>query len=186
MPVREALRELHGEGLVLIEPNRGARVQSLHLGFVEDIFDIRSAIETMLARRAAERRREEHLRRLSVAAARIEDLVTAGDYAAVPAVNREFHAAVNDAAGNPGALSIVDRHWLLMAALWSRYGTDEGRFNSVIDDHRRMVRAIERRDSASAATFMGAHIERAKQDLLDRMAGTPEGKGLLAREGHNA
>jgi DNA-binding GntR family transcriptional regulator len=54
----------------------------------------------------------------------------------------------------------------------------------VIDDHRRMVRAIERRDSASAATFMGAHIERAKQDLLDRMAGAPEGGGLQAREGH--
>ena len=55
MPIREALRELHGEGLVIIEKNRGARVREFHQGLVEDLFDIRSAIETMLARRAAER-----------------------------------------------------------------------------------------------------------------------------------
>ena len=181
MPVREALRELHGEGLVVIEPNRGARVQSLHLGFVEDIFDIRSAIETMLARRAAERRSEDHLRRLRAAAEKIEHLVSAGDFDAVPEVNREFHAAVNDAAGNPGALSIVDRHWLLMAALWTRYGADEGRFHSVIDDHRDIARAIQRGDATSAATFMGAHIERAKHGLLDRMAASPA-TGNQARE----
>lgn len=173
MPVREALRELHGEGLVVIEPNRGARVQSLHLGFVEDLFDIRSAIETMLARRAAERRQPEHLAQLKAIEDRLEALVAAGDYLAVPAVNRDFHAAINDAAGNPGALSIVDRHWLLMAALWQQYGTEEGRFQSVTDDHRQLIRAIERGDGTSAATFMGAHIERAKHDLLDRMAARP-------------
>src|SRR6478735_7628995 len=69
MPVREALRELHGEGLVIIEPNRGARVRSFHIGFVEDLFDLRSAIETMLARRACERRTDVHLGQMAEAQA---------------------------------------------------------------------------------------------------------------------
>src|SRR3954451_3898009 len=68
MPVREALRVLHGEGLVVIEPNRGARVRPIYRGFIEDVFDVRCAIETMLARRAAERRTPAHLVRLRGAA----------------------------------------------------------------------------------------------------------------------
>jgi DNA-binding GntR family transcriptional regulator len=169
MPVREALRELHGEGLVVIEPNRGARVRPIHITFVEDLFDIRSAIETMLARRAAERRTEEHMRGLREAEADLEALVAAGDYTAVPRVNRAFHGLINDAAGNPGALAMVDRHWLLVAALWHRYGHDD-RFHGVVDDHRHLLQAIERRDAMSAAMIMGAHIEKAKHGLLTRMA----------------
>jgi DNA-binding GntR family transcriptional regulator len=170
MPVREALRELHGEGLVVIEPNRGARVRSLHRRFVEDMFEIRSAVETMLARRAAERREPVHIERLREAERQLEFCVQGGDFAAVPAHNRDFHAAINDAAGNPGALEIVERHWLLMPALWNQFGIEEGRFPVVIDDHRQLIRAIERRDATSAAVLMGAHIERAKHDLLDRFA----------------
>ena len=54
MPVREALRELQGEGLVQIEPNRGARVRSIDSSFVENLFEIRTALEVMLVRRAAD------------------------------------------------------------------------------------------------------------------------------------
>jgi len=159
---------------VIIEPNRGARVRPVHMTFVEDLFDIRSAIETMLARRASERRTDDHLKGLRAAQGQLEDLVAANDLLAVPRANHAFHAVINDAAGNPGALSMVDRHWLLVAALWQRYGYDEGRFHGVIDDHRHMVRAIERRDATSAAMLMGAHIEKAKHDLLARIAGDPK------------
>ena len=170
MPVREALRILHGEGLVVIEPNRGARVRPLHRGFVEDLFDVRSAIETMLARRAAERRTTAQIGQLREVEEELERRVASGDFASVPESNRHFHGIINDAAGNPGAISIVDRQWLLMAALWQQFGVEEGRFSVVIDDHRQLIRAIERGDATSASVLMGAHIERAKHDLLDRFA----------------
>lgn len=180
MPVREALRELHGEGLVIIEPNRGARVRPVHIGFVEDLFDVRSAIETMLARRAAERHTEEDIRALNEAQGAFEERVAAGDFVSVPRANNRFHGVINDAAGNPGALSLVDRHWLLVAALWQRYGYEGEWFEIVIDDHRHIMRAIERRDSSAASMLMGAHIEKAKHRLLERMAADPKpdiGKG---------
>jgi DNA-binding GntR family transcriptional regulator len=170
MPVREALRELHGEGLVIIERNKGARVRPIHLGFVEDVFDVRSAVETMLARRACERRTKAHIADLLSAEGELETLVEARDYTAVPRVNRRFHSIINEAAGNPGALSLVDRHWLLVAALWQRYGQDTERFHGVIDDHRHMIKAIERGDATSASALMGAHIEKAKHGLIERMA----------------
>jgi DNA-binding GntR family transcriptional regulator len=170
MPVREALRVLHGEGLVVIEPNRGARVRPIYRGFIEDVFDVRCAIETLLARRAAERRTSAHLVRLRAAAERLESLVADGEHAGVPLANREFHTAINDAAGNPGALPIVDSHWLLLAALLKRYGYGDERFPRVIEEHQHLIYAIERQDAHSAALLMGAHIEKAKNNLLRRAA----------------
>jgi len=172
MPVREALRVLHGEGLVVIEPNRGARVRPIYRGFIEDVFDVRCAIETMLARRAAERRSAAQLARLRGAAERLEALVAEGAIASVPLANREFHATINDAAGNPGALPIVDSHWLLLSALLKRYGYGDERFPRVIEEHQHLIQAIERQDAHSAALLMGAHIEKAKNNLLRRAAQT--------------
>ncbi len=168
MPVREALRVLHGEGLVVIEPNRGARVLTVHPGFIQDLFDMRIALETMLARRAAERRSNDHLRRLRRAEEELEALIEAGEFGVVAEANRRFHTVINDAAGNPGALVIVDRHWLLLSALLRRYGYGENRFPRVIDDHRHIIHSITRRDAAAAAALMGAHIEKAKNNLLQR------------------
>ena len=166
MPIREALRILHGEGLVVIEPNRGAHVRPIYRGFIEDLFDMRAAIETMLARRAAERRTDLHVQRLEAAATKLEVHVEAGRFDDVPLANREFHAVINDAAGNPGALPIVDSHWLLLAALLKRYGYDDVRFARVIDEHQHLIRAIARGDGHSAATLMGAHIEKGNISVL--------------------
>jgi DNA-binding GntR family transcriptional regulator len=174
MPIREALRVLHGEGLVVIEPHRGARVRPIYRWFIEDEFDVRGAIETMLARRAAERRSERHLLQLRDAAATLEGRVAAGNYASVALANRAFHAVINDAAGNPGALPIVDNHWLLLAALLKRYGYEDDRFQRVIDEHRHLIHAIERRDAHSAAVLMGAPIEQGKNNLLRRAAEDPQ------------
>jgi DNA-binding GntR family transcriptional regulator len=173
MPIREALRVLHGEGLVVIEPNRGARVRPIYRGFIEDVFDVRCAIETMLARRAAERRTPRHLAQLREAEAKLEAMVASGEHASVALANREFHRVINDAAGNPGALPIVDNHWLLLHALLQRYGYGEERFTRVIDEHQHLIHAIERRDAHSVEMLMGAHIEKAKNNLLRRAAEDP-------------
>src|SRR5947207_12786453 len=53
MPVREALRQLEGEGLVVLTPNRGARVRAVDIGFVRNSFDLRIPFEGLIARRAA-------------------------------------------------------------------------------------------------------------------------------------
>lgn len=181
MPVREALRVLHGEGLVIIEPNKGARVLTVHPGFIEDLFDMRAALETMLARRAAERRTQEHFDKLRRAEDDLEALVEKRDFASVAEANRRFHTVINDAAGNPGALVIVDRHWLLLSALLRRYGHGEERFQRVIDDHQHIIHSIERRDAAGAAALMGAHIEKAKNNLLRRAS-----ENIAAADGDDA
>lgn len=181
MPVREALRELHGEGLVVIEHNRGARVRTVDSSFVENIFDIRSAVETMLASRAAERRTPEHLVRLDAIETRLEDRIAAADYPAVLEANRDFHGVINEAAANPEAVQMAGLHWMMLAALWDRFGYRETRFAGVANDHRHLIQALASRDAAATSAIMSAHVSKAKLDLLQQMreAGEPSPERAL-------
>ena len=173
MPVREALRQLQGEGLVVQLPNRGARVRAVDVDFVRNIFDLRIALEAMLARRAAEHIRPQDLAALEDVQRGFEVCVSEKDFTGALAANRKFHRIINEAAGNPEALQILDRHWRLIAALWNVYGYGEERAAGVISDHHQMVRAFAARDAEVAACLAMAHAAKAKQELIARMMRKP-------------
>jgi len=170
MPVREALRELQGEGLVVIEPNRGARVRTIDANFVDNLFEIRIAIEVMLIRRAAQRCRPSDIDELRAIEKDLEREIGARNYAAVVAQNQAFHTTINRIADNVDALPIVDKHWLLLAALWRTFGYGEARFAGVANDHRHLIAALAAHDADAAALIMGAHSNKAKLVLQERVA----------------
>lgn len=169
MPIREALRELHGEGLVIIEPNRGARIRAVDMSFVENFFDNRCALEVVLTRRAAHLMDPPLIAELRRAAAELEALMEKRDVSAVLVANRAFHRRIYERAGNPEAIAIFERHWPLIAALWGRYGYGADRFAGEADDHRHIIMALEDRDSEAAAALMTAHVLKAKQEMMRRM-----------------
>lgn len=169
MPVREALRELQGEGLVVIEPNRGARVRTIDASFVENLFEIRTALEVMMVRRAAARCTPQDIAELRAIEETLEQHVASGDHARVVAENRRFHQAINRCANNVDALPIIDRHWMLLAALWRNYGYGAARFTGVANDHGHLINALAAHDQEAAAVLMGAHATKAKLELLARI-----------------
>lgn len=170
MPVREALRELQGEGLVVIEPNRGARVRTIDARFVENLFEIRTALEVMMVRRAAQRSTPNDIAELRTLEDVLERHIASGDHAAVVAENRRFHQTINRIADNVDALPMVDRHWMLLAALWRNFGYGAARFAGVANDHRHLIAALEAHDQEAASMIMGAHATKAKLELLARVA----------------
>ncbi|MCA0423200.1 MAG: GntR family transcriptional regulator [Proteobacteria bacterium] len=174
MPVRESLGRLHGEGLVVIEQNRGARVRNIDERFVENLFDIRAALESMLAMRGALRRSQDDIAKLRLEQEQLEAFISLRDYPAILEANRRFHKILNDAAGNDEALTLADRHWYLIASLWKQYGYREERFVGVISDHRQLIEAVERKDGSAAGAIMQAHVIKSKYDLLKmfRASGT--------------
>jgi DNA-binding GntR family transcriptional regulator len=173
MPVREALRQLQGEGLVVQTPNRGARVRAVDVDFVRNIFDLRIAIEAMLARRAAERIEPQDVAALETVQRSFEACIEAKDFAGALAANRAFHRIINGAANNPEASALLDRHWRLIAALWNVHGYGEERAAGVISDHHQLIRAFATRDTDVAACLAMAHAAKAKQELIARMLRKP-------------
>jgi DNA-binding GntR family transcriptional regulator len=175
MPVRDALRQLQGEGLVELNPNRVARVRQVDIEFVRNLFDIRVAIEAMLTRRAAERIRAGDVDRLQAAA----DAYEAADPADVQSVldaNRAFHNIINAVAGNAEAAEILHRNEQLVTALWHRHGHSPAQKSASAGEHRQIVAALRNNDADSAACFAMAHAARAKLELLRKaMAGERAG-----------
>lgn len=173
MPVREALRQLQGEGLVVQAPNCGARVRAVDVDFVRNIFDLRIVIESMLARRAAERIKPKQVAALDAVQRTLETCIAARNFAGALTANRDFHRIINEAAGNPEASALLDRHWRLIAALWNVYGYGEERAPGVISDHHQMIKAFVARDAEVAACLAMAHAAKAKQELIARMLRQP-------------
>jgi DNA-binding GntR family transcriptional regulator len=169
MPVREALRQLEGEGLVVLTPNRGARVRAVDVEFARNIFDLRIAIEAMLTRRAAERIGADAVARLEAIEAQYEVRARQHDFDALLPLNREFHDVINDAANNPEAAKVLERHWHVIAALWNVHGYGERRVAGVISDHRQIIEALGTHDAEVAACLAMAHAAKAKQALIARM-----------------
>lgn len=170
MPVREALRSLVGEGLVVSETNKGARVVDVDRRHIEHLFTIRIAVEVALARQAA----------LSIAAVELGAVagleeerlacVASGEYAQGVAINQRFHRRIYEAAGNADGLALLDRHWLLLAAIWSRYGYRPERLAGVASDHDHILRALAERDAEAAGMMTAAHVIKTRHDMLAQIA----------------
>jgi DNA-binding GntR family transcriptional regulator len=169
MPVREALRELHGEGLVVLEPNAGARVRGVTVGFIEALFEMRAAMEALTARRAAERIGPDHLAELQTAQDRLETHAARGEIDLVIEANRGFHAVIQGVANNPYAAELANQHSPLLGALWMRFGYSGDRLEGVISDHRQIIQLLGERDGQSVAQVAAAHVAKAKAALLRAM-----------------
>lgn len=166
MPVREALHELEGEGVVDVYPHRGTVVRRVDAQFVRNLYDVRGAIEGMLTERCAGRidaagsARLEAAMHLHVAAAKKRKP------AAIVDANRALHDAINDVAANPQAVRVLAQGRLLIEALRVRFGYGAGRVDDVIDEHRALVRAIAKHDVAKAGALARRHCIAARDDLL--------------------
>jgi DNA-binding GntR family transcriptional regulator len=163
MPVREALRELHGEGVLDVLPHRGAVIRGVDRDFITNFYDVRAAIEAMLTARCAERADDAAMAALAAAAA---DFESATDAKSRVVANRVFHETINAAANNPQALQVLAQGRVLAEALRLRFGYGGGRPEAIIAEHRALVDAVIDRDADRAGDIARRHCIAARDDLL--------------------
>ena len=171
MPIREALQQLQGEGLLIIQPNKGASVRSVDEQFINNIYDIRGALEAMLVRRAVASITEAEIKNIEAIQAEYEAAQQNLDVKKLLNYNQRFHHAINMLAKNPEALEMLERSWGLIDFLRHRYSFGTHRLNAITADHRQLLKALKRRDAEAAEACIKKHCEAAKQDLLQQMRG---------------
>lgn len=161
-PLREAFRRLSAEGLIELVPNRGALVRRLTFAQMSELFQIRTELEALAARLAAEGLDDRDRRYgFEEGIAPIWSDEPRLSSAAYLAENKQFHDAVMVASGN-AQLSIISRQ-LQLPLIMSQLGnalTAEILRESVCE-HRLIAEAILARDSEAADGAMRRHLERA-------------------------
>ncbi len=176
-PVREALRRLASEGLVVITPNVGAQVSGIASGELEEIYTLRGMVESRAAQRASSRITPEALARLKQLAGLMEQAVRNGaesinrDF--TPA-NAEFHHIILDAAMSPrlsSMASLVIEIPLTLRTL-ARYSQQDRRRS--LHHHRELIEALEARDGVWAASVMKSHVHAAFQALMRATPADPD------------
>ncbi len=165
MPVRKALLQLAGDRLVIMERNRGASVRAIDGDAVRNVYDVVIPLESLLARRAAEKMTGATQSALASVEQAFEDAAAGGDDEAIARLNREFHQVINQQAANPDASAIVDRYQEMLRAFRNVYGADPLRLPGVIADHRALLGCFAAGDADGAAAIAAGHAAKARNDL---------------------
>lgn len=151
-PVREALRRLESEGLVVNDPHRGATVAASRNGIVQDNSLLRATLEPLGARLAAAAVTEEQLARLREL--NEEMVASQHDRERYGALNREFHFAIYEAAASPMLLSMMRLLWQAMPE-----GPKVTRPHAEsTEQHQELINALAARDPERAAEITRQHI----------------------------
>lgn len=168
-PAREALQGLEGEGLVIISPNRGARVRVIDEDFLRNIFDIRDLIEPYLVRGFAEFARAEDVAALEVLQQACQDAVDAADYPAYHRANVAFHDFMMEQHHNVEAVQLMKRHSAWIRSLSRQNPLTLAHMRRSIAEHWEVVEAVRRGDPDAAAAAIARHIIHSRAVFLGRM-----------------
>ena len=173
VPVREALQQLQGEGLVTFVANRGASVRAIDANFLRDIHEIRALIEPFLVQWFVRNHSEDVLAALEAKQREYDAAVAAGELARTHDLNRAFHAICYDGHYNEEALQIANRHTDLIGALGERFPRSRARCLAISREHWAIIGAIREQDEALASRLVQEHVRRAGQHMIETFQGTP-------------
>lgn len=171
-PVREAIQKLEAKSLVARIPNAGARVVSLSLKELKDIYEVRLELEGMACRLAAQRMTEDEIAELKQLLAEHEADIKAnqGQSYYQKAGDLDFHYRIIQGAKN------ARLHQMLCGELYHlvrmyRYqtSTNKQRPTHALTEHHRIVEAIANRDSELAELLMRRHIQISINNLENAM-----------------
>jgi DNA-binding GntR family transcriptional regulator len=154
-PIREALLQLEAQGLVELEPNRGAVVRPFDVSDLLDLYEVRALLEPAAAARAATRIEPPEiarLRELCVDDAPIDEQI---------ANNEAFHRAIADAAQSPRLRAAMRAASGIPRAFRSVFWHDPAQRAESLLCHRRLIDAFDSRDPHLAEAVMTMHIRSA-------------------------
>lgn len=175
VPLREALKVLEGEGQVVYAPNRGYFVADLSMADLEEVYRIRRVLEAEAAREAVRRLTDDDLAALERAHDDVVAAGRAGEIAAMAEANRRFHLGFLELSGLPRLVRLVRLQWDATDAYRALYyGGTENR-ERVDHEHRDILDALRRRDSAAVVALLDAHREHAVQALRAVLGTAPAG-----------
>ncbi|WP_448191499.1 FadR/GntR family transcriptional regulator [Azospirillum sp. sgz301742] len=177
--LREAVLQLESQGLIRVEPSRGAFVRDpaeQRLSAVEhwrfsdryseaEVYQLRYALEGFTVRLSARHATADDVARMRAINGAMLDALTAGDLPAATEHDFDLHIAIIDLAGNRAVREIIQLYRPVILETQRLPLSDRNRLMEPVQEHEAVIRALERHDGDVAAVAMRHHIARAAERL---------------------
>ena len=168
-PVREAIRKLELEGYVVMMPRRGTYVASMSIRDINEIFEIRTALESLSNGLAADHITDEELEHLQRLLVIIGGYIKEGNIEKIVETDIEFHDMMYHAARNTRLVGIISNLRDQLTRFRTLSMSYPGRLEATIEEHRLIVEAIARGDRKAASKAAERHMENSEKTLLKAM-----------------
>ncbi|MCC3870075.1 GntR family transcriptional regulator [Terrisporobacter mayombei] len=166
-PIREAIRKLELEGLVVMLPRKGAYVANMSFKDLIDVLEIRASLEGLAASLASERLRDEDIVELERVAKEFEKSVRETDIDNVLKKDVEFHEKIFLMANNKKLYHLITSLWEQVHRFRVTYVSNYEASLSLVDEHNRILEAIKAGNSELAQKYATEHIELAEQFFME-------------------
>lgn len=176
LPVREAIAHLEREGLVRIEPRRGAYVVGVTEQDIHDVYECRLVLETYAIERAARRIDAQDVADLNALIAQMEAAMAAGQVQSVATSDMAFHRRIISLSGNRALLHAWEPLAPLIETALSIAEATVPDLPLAVHGHHGIVAALARRDGTAAAALLRDHLPGGEKLVHDAIRSVREGR----------
>ena len=158
-PIREAIRKLELEGLVLMIPRKGAVVAEITEKSLRDVLEVRRALEELAMKLACEKILDEEIEELKVAAKEFEDALKTGDVTVYAEADVKFHDIIYRTTDNQRLIQLLYNLREQMYRYRVEYLKRDDSHDTLLAEHQYIIETLEKRNADEAIKAICAHID---------------------------
>lgn len=168
-PIREAIRKLELEGLVIMIPRRGAEVAQITLKNLKDVMEVRRALDVLAIELACERIDQQALDALYLACEHFSSAVKTKDTRMLAEADVAFHDKIVISTGNTRLIQLVSNLSEQMYRYRFEYLKDASSHEMLRQEHMEMYQSILQKDKKTAAEIVRRHIDNQEKAIIEQL-----------------
>ncbi len=157
-PIREAIRMLEQEGLAVTTPRKGAEVAKMTIKDMEDVLEIRDALDELAVRIACQKISDEQLKQLEDMKELFEKSTQTGNVKKIAEADVTFHDVIYEATGNPKLVTLLNNLREQVYRYRVEYIKDPKNYPTLIAEHEAILESLKNRDVKNAVEAMHVHV----------------------------
>ena len=165
-PIREAIRKLELEGLVTMIPRRGAEVAQITEKSMNDVLEVRRALDVLCVELACDRITEEELEQLKAACEAFEAAVKTKDAKKIAHADVALHDIIVCATGNQRLIQLVNNLSEQMYRYRFEYIKDSSQHERLVEDHRVIYQSLVEKDKEAVSQAAKTHIDNQEISII--------------------
>lgn len=168
-PIREAIRKLELEGLVVMAPRKGAEVAEITLKDLRDVLEVRKNLEELAVELACKKATQEDVEEMRRAHEEFIKTLSQKDLTVIAEADVKFHDVIYKTTDNKRLIQILNNLREQMYRYRLEYIKDEKKRMIVTDEHLQIIGAIESKDVKAAKDYIQVHINNQEKTIVEKI-----------------